>query len=335
MTSAKTQQYHAVDVMKFVCAFLVIVVHTYPFYEVWPDLGFVTSNILGRIVIPFFFISAGYFMQIGRCHKDENYFRSYIKRLIKLYLIWSVIYIPFGMHKLGNMMEISGALWLAALPIALFNIGTYFHLWYMSALIFAMVFCHLFLKKFSMKALLILGGLLFLIGLVETYHGLITNEILLQSVNTYFLLMFTTRNGLFFGVLFVAMGMALADLNRTKTLRHPFIKAAAAFVLLVVEAFTVRHFHWALDYNMYLMTVPFILYWFAGLLQTQLNWKLNFKALREASTVIYFCHAMFLELGEILLGSLYLNNGAVRFFFVFPLTMILTFIIRRWLPFLK
>ena len=197
MTSAKTRQYPAVDMMKFICAFLVIVVHTYPFYEVWPDLGFVTSNILGRIVIPFFFISAGYFMQIGRCHKDENYFRSYIKRLVKLYLIWSVIYIPFGMHKLGTMMEISGALWLAALPIALFNIGTYFHLWYMSALIFAMVFCHLFLKKFSMKALLITGGVLFLFGLIETYHGLITNEILLQSVNTYFLLMFTTRNGLF------------------------------------------------------------------------------------------------------------------------------------------
>lgn len=126
----------------------------------------------------------------------------------------------------------------------------------MSALIFAMVFCHLFLKKFSMKALLILGGVLFLFGLIETYHGLITNEILLQSVNTYFLLMFTTRNGLFFGVLFVALGMALADQNRVEAIRHPFAKAAAAFGLLVVEAFTVRHFHWALDYNMYLMTVP-------------------------------------------------------------------------------
>lgn len=56
------------------------------------------------------------------------------------------------------------------------------------------------------------------------------------------------------------------------------------------------------------MTVPFILYWFAGLLRTRLDWKLNFKALRESSTVIYFCHAMFLELGEILLGSLYLTK---------------------------
>lgn len=31
MTSAKTRQYPAVDMMKFICAFLVIVVHTYPF----------------------------------------------------------------------------------------------------------------------------------------------------------------------------------------------------------------------------------------------------------------------------------------------------------------
>ena len=141
--------------------------------------------------------------------------------------------------------------------------------------------------------------------------------------------------GLFFGVLFVALGMALADQNRVEAIRHPFAKAAAAFGLLVVEAFTVRHFHWALDYNMYLMTVPFILYWFAGLLRTRLDWKLDFKTLRESSTVIYFCHAMFLELGEILLGSLYLTNGAVRFCFVFPLTMIMTAIIRKWLPFLK
>ncbi|MFR9255375.1 MAG: hypothetical protein ACLVJ6_07660 [Merdibacter sp.] len=79
--------------------------------------------------------------------------------MIKLYLIWSVIYIPFGMHKLGSMMEISGALWLAACRSRC-STRYLLHLWYMSALIFVMVFCH-FLKKFSMKALLILGGVLF------------------------------------------------------------------------------------------------------------------------------------------------------------------------------
>lgn len=329
------RNYNAVDLMKVVCAFMVIVVHTYPFYETAPDLGFVTSNILGRIVIPFFFVCAGYFMQIGRSHKDENYFRSYIKRLIKLYLIWSIIYIPFGMHKLSGLMHIEGGLWLIALVVALFNVGTYFHLWYMSALIFAMIFCHWFLKKFSMKALLVTGAALFGIGLLETYHGLLPDNFIRQGVDLYFLLMFTTRNGLFFGVLFVGLGMALGDGQRWQNIRHPFRKAFISFILLVIEAFTVRNLDLAIDYNMYIMTVPFILYWFSGLMQTKLNLPLNFKKLREASTIIYFSHAMFLELGEIFFGTLYLTNGAVRFFFVLPLTILITLIIQRWLPMLK
>ena len=329
------QHYHAVDVMKITAAFLVILVHTYPFYEAVPSLGFVCSNILGRIVIPFFFISAGYFMQIGRCSKDESYFRKYILRLLKLYLIWSVLYIPFGIHKLNSMMEISGVLWLAVLPVALLNIGTYFHLWYMSALIFAMVFTHLFLKKFSMKALLAVGMILFCFGLVETYYGLISNEVLLKTVNIYFLLMFTTRNGLFFGVLFVAIGMMLAQNNVAMNIRKPLVKAGFSFLLLIIEAFTVRNHQWAIDYNMYLMTIPFSFYWFSWLIQTDCRWNVDYRSLREASTVIYFSHGMFLELGEILFGELYLHNGAVRFFFVLICTLIATKIIRRWFPALK
>ena len=332
---SRITHYHSVDVMKFVAAFLVILVHTYPFYEAYPSVGFVSSNILGRIVIPFFFVSAGYFMQVGRCSKDETYFKNYIKRLLKLYLIWSVIYIPFGLHKLNNMMEISGLLWLGVIPVALLNIGTYFHLWYMSALIFAMVFCHLFLKKFSMKSLLITGFILFCFGLVETYYGLISNQALLSTVNTYFLLMFTTRNGLFFGVLFVGIGMMMAQSNVAERVKKPLLKAVISFSLLVIEAFIVKTHQWAIDYNMYLMTIPFSFYWFSWLLRTDCHWKVDFKALRESSTVIYFSHGMFLELGEILFGQLYLGNGAVRFFFVLICTLIATYVIRRWIPALK
>ena len=332
---SQSTHYHSIDVMKFTAAFLVILVHTYPFYETFPSLGFVTSNILGRIVIPFFFISAGYFMQTGARDKDENYFRKYILRLLKLYLIWSVIYIPFGLHKLNSMMEISGALWLAVIPVALLNIGTYFHLWYMSALIFAMIFCHLFLKRFSLKALLILGLILFCFGLVETYYGLITNEFLLKSVNIYFLLMFTTRNGLFFGVLFTAIGIMIAQTGIGNRIKKPLLKAGISFGFLVMEAFLVKSRHWAIDYNMYLMTIPFSFYWFSWLLQTGCHWPVDYRALREASTVIYFSHGMFLELGEILLGEVYLGNGAVRFFFVLICTLITTYGIRRWIPVLK
>ena len=334
MTDAR-QPYHAVDLMKWICSLLVIVVHTYPFYEVLPDVGFVTSNILGRIVIPFFFVSAGYFMQIGLTHKQEGYFRSYMLRLIRLYLIWSLLYIPFGMHKLSSMMEIHGWMWLGALAVGLLNTGTYYHLWYMAALIFAMLFCWLLSRKLSLKVLLGIGAGLFLIGLFETYNGLIAGGWLRQTLDLYLMFMFTTRNGLLFGVLFVALGMFLAQHQRWRKIPHPFRLAALSFILLVIEAFSVRSMQLALDYNMYLMTVPFTLFWFCGLLQSRLDWPLPYRQLRESSTLIYFTHGFFLELGEILLGPLYLNHGAVRFFFVFPLTLICAEIIRRKLPMLK
>ena len=50
-----------------------------------------------------------------------------------------------------------------------------------------------------------------LFGLIETYHGLITNDFLLQSVNVYFFTdVYDAQRLIFFGVLFVALGMALA-----------------------------------------------------------------------------------------------------------------------------
>lgn len=335
-----TTQYHAVDLMKYVCALLVIVVHTFPFYETLPTVGFFSSNIVGRIIIPFFFVSAGYFLYLGLQHKDETYFRNYIKRLIKLYLIWSLVYIPFGLIKVSTMVHLSGWLYLGALVVAIFNIGTYYHLWYMAALIFAMIFCHTFLKKFSMKALIVVGGILFCFGCLETYHGLITNETLLKGVNLYFTVMFTTRNGLFFGVLFVALGMALAKNQNFLKIPHPLVLSVLSFILLCIEAFSVRHFQLAIDYNMYFSTIPFIVCWFTHLLQVKLNLPFNFKRLRESSTIIYFSHAMYLELVPLVLSwigfaGIYQVNGAVRFFSVLPLTLITTEVIRHHLPWLK
>lgn len=337
--SVSKRQYHAVDLMKFICALMVIVVHTYPFYEAVPDLGFLASNILGRIIIPFFFISAGYFLFIGVHQKDEGYFRKYIFRLIKLYLIWSVLYIPFGIHRIQTMMTLSGPLWIGALAVAIFNIGTYFHLWYMSALIFAMIFCHYYLKKFSMKSLLILGSVLFLFGLLETYHGLIQNELLLKSVNIYFTLFFTTRNGLFFGILFVALGMAASKYNWIDRVKKPLLLSALFFGLLVIEGFTVRGFKLALDYNMYFMAVPFTVFWFIFLMRSKLNWKLDYKALREYSTIIYFSHGIFLEgvpmILEVIGKTQYFDLGWLRFVSVFFPTLLISWIIRKFIPQLR
>lgn len=339
LTQSKHSAYDAVDLMKIVASILVIVIHTHPF-RTMPLLGFVTSNIFARMIIPFFFISSGYFLHIGKNFKSEGYFKKYIFKLIKLYLIWSIIYIPFGIHSLATQtfMDpslIQGWLWIGALFMAIFNIGTYFHLWYMAALIFAIIFCHFYLKKFSLKSLIILGVILYSFSLVETYYGLISNPLLKSGIDLYFSLFFTTRNGLFVGILYVALGIFLADKNRVQSIKKPLLLSTGFFVLLCIEAFNVRALNCAIDYNVYIFMVPFTTYWFVYLMNKKLKWNWNYKAMREYSTLIYFSHGIFLEGIPWLLAAnhAYLfESGWFRFFSVLIPTLLFSWLVHRFRP---
>ncbi len=324
--------------MKLICAVWVIVVHTYPFYEAFPDLGFISSNILGRIIIPFFFISSGYFLEQGIHAKGPAYLKNYLQRLIKMYLIWSLICLPVGIHLVQRFVELHGIQWIFAMIAGFFYAGTYYHLWYMAALIFAIFFCTRWLRRFTMRSLLITSFFLYAFGCLETYFGLFHQTFLADWMDAYFSSLITTRNGLFFGVPLVALGMALARGQWDQKVRHALPKALFFFLLLFLEAQTVRTFHWAKDYNMYWMSVPFTFFWFIWLLNTACPWKLNYRSLRETSTILYFAHGPFLELVPWLLGTQYqglYELGWFRFFSVFSLTLLTTWIIKRWIPFLK
>ncbi|MEG0239888.1 acyltransferase [Anaerorhabdus sp.] len=330
------KNYNAIDLMKFISAFLVIIVHTYPFYTSIPTLGFITSNIVGRVVIPFFFVAAGYFFQKGNPTPER--FKKYTIKLVRLYLVWSVLYIPLGIHLLNGFMEMTPVLWAAGSFLALVNFGTYFHLWYMAALIFAICFCYFYLKKFSMKSLLIVGLILFIFGCLETYYGIIPNGAFLDAFNIYLMIFFTTRNGLFFGILFVSMGMFIAKINLAEKIKHAWVYAIFFFIALCIEAFSIKSFGWAIDYNFYFMVVPFSFFWFITLLNTNIKWKVDFAAMREYSVIIYFSHGIFLELIPILLGTQYgylFDSGVFRLFSVLIPTLLVSYLIKHKIPLLK
>lgn len=334
----KNKQVHAIDLTKFIFSILVIVVHTFPFYETFPTIGFISSNIVGRILIPFFFISSGYFFEKGMSGKGEDYFKRYMKRLIQLYLIWSIICIPAGVHFISRHLEIFGLQWILALLAGIFYAGTYYHLWYMAALIFALFICHNWLKKFSLKSLIISGCLLFTLGCVETYNALFTSTYIGNILRIYFSIFYTTRNGLFFGIIYVALGIYIARKDFDLQIKKPLFKSIIFFILLVFEAFTARTLHLAIDYNMYFMAVPFMFYFFCWLLNAKCTFNLNYKSLREYSTIIYFSHGMFLEYIPWLLGSIGSNLysfGWFRLGSVLTCTLIISYIIKKYITWLK
>ncbi len=323
----------SIDLFKFIGSIIVILIHTYPFYEAMPDVGFISSNIIGRTVIPFYFLCAGYFLKQGITSKKTDYFKHYMKRLIQLYLIWSIICLPAGLVFMQrNLSSDLIVFWPLVLVVALVYAGTYFHLWYMAALIFSCFVAKKWCDHFSLKSLLIFSFITLLFGLSETYYGLFENSFLYGPLTTYFDLLITTKSGLTLGLFYVALGFYIASSKQKKRTQYIYY-VLFFFLLLFLEAQFVRSQGWAIDYNFYFSSIPFTYYLFLWLLQTPCRLPLNFRFLRELSTIIYFSHGIFLELIPYFLpyNFKYLFDiGAFRFSSVLLCTLLFSIIVHRF-----
>lgn len=76
----------SIDIFRYVCAVLVVAIHTQPFSDLHTGLGFVFTQILPRIAVPFFFLVAGYFYT-GKLESGKPCFLPYVKRLFITYFI--------------------------------------------------------------------------------------------------------------------------------------------------------------------------------------------------------------------------------------------------------
>lgn len=94
LISNAMDNYKMIDIVKYMAAIMVIVIHC---NQIIPHeyLNFFVKNIVCRIAVPFFFISSAYFVRRSN-DKQEHYVRKYLKSLLKSYLCWSLLFVPIG-----------------------------------------------------------------------------------------------------------------------------------------------------------------------------------------------------------------------------------------------
>ena len=160
--------YKLIDLLKFVCAFLVIGIHTRPFQA--------SSNLLDRLfyydisnyAVPFFYACTGYFLIVkesGKNLHDKLMLRC--KKILRIYFMWSAIYLPLTIS--GWIIE--GGLDPAYLILCLRNfvfVGENFYswtLWYLNGLVFALLLIGILLKRFSIKQISSIGVFAYLVGI--------------------------------------------------------------------------------------------------------------------------------------------------------------------------
>ena len=283
------------DLLKFIMSIFVVAIHAH-FLKGNEIADMLISDVFGRIAVPFFFTAAAFFLFR---HIDEPTFGKrvarYLTKMGLLYIICTFIYVPAIID--WNKGKVSLFKWFKLI----FFEGSYRQLWFLPALVFAVALVYALCRMgISTKVIFAFSVPLYIVGCAfhSFYKPLITFEFIDEFAKGYYNIFGTTRNGIFFGFIYVALGALLAthSLKLKKPVAWLCLIASTAIMIievLIVEEFSVR----PKGMGMYLSVffVALFLFWIS--VNTKFLSGLPdkpFKVLRKLSTYIYFSHTFFL-----------------------------------------
>lgn len=289
--------YKMIDIVKYIAAIMVIYIHCNQ-QASQEHLNFFIKQVVCRIAVPFFFICSAYFVRRG-CHNSSDYLKIYLRDLIKSYLAWSIIFIPIGLDWIHQNLEISANLLPLALIFGLIHVGTYYHLWYIPALIFSIFLVDKLLKRIPYKIVFLVSIFFFLFGSLETYYSFLPINWFRDFFDVVIKILFTTRSGLFFGMIFTVIGFFIYDYQKKLKSLIKYVPALTLLfgILLIIEGAFLYHVP-KLDMNFLIMLAPFSFFFFLLILYFPYTPKFDTRKFRELSKYYYFIHPISIVIVE-------------------------------------
>lgn len=253
---------------------------------------------------------------------DKGIVLGYIKRILKLYLVWSVVYFPFTVLEMlkSSNIKIAVLILLNWAKNMVFSAG-YGFLWYLPATAVAVAAVSFLInKRVSINRIIVLGSFLYLIGLCgQSYAGLV-NMIpfpawFRTAAGNVLQFTVTTRNGVFEGIIFIALGARLACKKDSGSLRSAAVAFAVSMLGFIAEFIFVSKVKWQLEYDMYLLLVPASYFLAKTVLLANIRVsRSSAENMRALSSLIYFTHMLFAEAFSIL--TPYDNVNSLLAFFI-------------------
>lgn len=233
------KQKSSLDIAKFLCAILVLIIHTDPFGSYSKALSFGFRNVICVVAVPFFFATSGYLLgeklkSLQTAREQNGYMWKYLKRLGVIYLVWSAVYFPFVVVRwlragfgVGSVLEYIKDFFFE---------GSYSTIWFLPALMSAALFYWLLRKKLSGKGVFFVGcGCYVLTLLLSSYYGITARiPVLSQLGKAYYWFFDSVKNGLLFGLVFLSLGAMISEEN---TLQQ--MKRGRSLVGIIVSAFLI------------------------------------------------------------------------------------------------
>ena len=285
----KDKQYiTGLDIFRFVASILVILLHSFMEYDNILDAYVI--RIFVRWMVPFFFMISGYFL------KDD--FKSFIKYLVHIlvqYVFWTLFYAIVFHYDIWSVKNFLSAL----------RSGLIMPFWYFPTLLLCSTFVWLLFKVIkNSKIIIIICSVLFIYALIG--HTFI-NVPFFDFVNNGYIMRLhhriigetTTRDGLFWASLYIALGKCISsnkdsDLFRIKNYKKFWIVLSLLFLFEAVEECLVVYYNTG-EKDILITTVPFVIMLFILAINQKMDKSVG-VFLRTCSNGNYLIHYFFLKI---------------------------------------
>lgn len=294
--------YAGLDYFRIIAAFFIVAIHTSPLTFFSPDADFIFTRIIARVAVPFFFMVTGFFLlppffkSTGspadkEAQTDTAPLKKFLTKTGSLYGVAILIYLPVNLYS-GYFKERNN--FTALIKDILIN-GTFYHLWYLPAVITGVVFVFILSRYLRGKTVILLSLFLYGFGLMgDSYYGITAHIPWLKELYGILFHIFDyTRNGIFYAPVFLSLGAVIAGEKtirfRKLTLRQSLTGFLLSGALLFGEGLVLHHYGLQRHDSMYIFLLPVMYYLFRMLLL----WRGNrYKNMRTVSMVVYIIHPL-------------------------------------------
>lgn len=279
---------NSLDICKLIMAFCVVAIHTYPLEHCTITLVNNIYDSFVRMAVPFFFLSSGFLL----AQKFELSFidpkniavvRKYLHKIVKMYVVWTVIYLPMAIYHFisSGTSLLKSVLYYIRGFVFIGEQYNSWHLWYLLSTIYALVFLLIFLYlKVSSKKIIILGSIIFLISMSIDYLSAYTG-----NSNTFIGLFAKTikvsigSGRILTGLFYLPLGCFLAQKQPTSALSW------SMFVSGYILNIFVQNSYWS-PFFVAISSIGF----FCVIHTIALPNSRIYPLIRKMSTIIYFMH---------------------------------------------
>lgn len=285
------KKYGYVDVAKLFFALMVVLLHSNAL-EVDNIIVRVFQHSVCQIGVPFFFVSAGFFLEQKIRIGGGTYLKKYVKRLFIPFIFWLILNYPlklYSYYKLGFLKTIL----LTIRDLVFYPWGA---MWYVLALIVASIICCYFYKKDKLNQLFFIGLTLYSFALLcNNYYFLVSNTFFSKIVEGYLNIAVSARNGIFEGILFVSIGMLISTkkskISKVKW-NYMLFMNIFFYLILILEIISIKLYGYKDDGSLFITYVFIVPLLFCLLIKK--DTPFDSSIIRNYSSGIYFTHRFIL-----------------------------------------